>query len=157
MATKLIQWNHINFEDKNGIIRPLRGCPINRLMELEETVKAVWNKVAEYPDVSVVNIIHNSEEIRNLHIKALELCNLNPDWFDVDMITQLLYNYRTESGIEHYGLLIENNLPHLCVVTPEMAEYNEELEKTYTALKDLEANLTKLVEDRENGRSRDTI
>lgn len=155
MGAKLIDWGLLNIEDKNGIVRPLKGCALSQLEELETTVKTIWSSIAEHPEVPIVSIIHTSESIRNLHIKALQLCNINPDWIDVDMMTQLLYNYRSEAGVEHYGLLIEKNLPHLCVITPEMEQFNNELEKTWAALKEVEANLEKLagVEDG----SRDSI
>lgn len=144
MSTKFLQWNHINIQDKNGILRSLRGCPIFNLGELETIVKQLWEALAEYPDVAIIDIVHNSEEIRNLHTRALHLCGIESEWLDVDMVVQLLHQYSTEAGVQHYGLLIEQNLSHLCILSADSQLLNEELEKTYQVLDEASKTLEEM-------------
>lgn len=104
-----------DIEDKDGVIRTLRGCPLDKLDELEEKVIKLWSLMASYPDLSVMVLYRCHSEIHKLTNECLELCGLSPACLSIEMIIQLLHHYNTEEGA-HKGLLIEQNLPHLAKI-----------------------------------------
>lgn len=109
MQIEHVRFDVIEFEDCQGEIRTIRGCPLAK----REEFRARLNLLDEWlkGQMSVADLYDTDNYFRHLCDKALEVCGISPDWVSISMLVQLLFERQDDQGESYPGYLVSLNFP----------------------------------------------
>lgn len=107
------EWGLKAFEDVQGQLRIIRGCPLTQLDELWDCLNLLQDAIASSdPTLDFNSLYLDSGYIRQLVNHCLKLCGIQPDWCSLEMMVQLVHHTTDTEGNFTPGLLIQLNFPN---------------------------------------------
>jgi hypothetical protein len=70
----------------------------------------IEKSVAVNPDASIQYLFHTNSFFAQVCLRCLELCNLSPEWIDLNMLAQLLFPFERDGRL-CVGILVQLNFP----------------------------------------------
>lgn len=86
------------------------GVSIPKVKELEELFKLFWfeiSKVDETLEIDFLSVIGINKRVFNLADAIINLCNLDADGIDLQLLAAMVHSYVDDSGIKHRGFIEE--------------------------------------------------
>lgn len=81
----------VPFLDANGQLRIFRGCPESRISDLARVLGWIDEHIQAHGDDRLFSEFYREDEgFKGLCDRALELCNLSPDWLTIHMIAEFI-------------------------------------------------------------------
>jgi len=107
MHIKSVGFSALEFQDIKGTFRLIRGCSLCDREEFGARLNQLYEILLQASDSETIQQLYDqNSHFRHLCNRCLELCNIQPDWLDLNMMSQLLL-----SDGEAEGLLVQLNFP----------------------------------------------
>lgn len=106
------EFEKLEFQAVDGVIREFYGCSLIGVLEFEERLKELEQVLSDRGDeVSVEELWRRDRRVRHLITKLLQLNGIDPSWVNWQMVSELLFG-RIVDGRPVEGYLITLNRPH---------------------------------------------
>jgi hypothetical protein len=135
--------NRIRFIDTQGIYRVVFGCPLRQRELLRDTLGDLSDHVQSSPYKTIAELYDHDLEWQAIAHHALSLCKIDPDWLDIDMLSQFLLPYE-QDGKPKDCLLQSLNFPETKAAGGKGSTYEEIIAATWSHTGTLEAALQAL-------------
>lgn len=111
MGIRYFEFDKLEFEDIAGVIQTIKGCSLANREELRERINNLRETLDKSrKDSTLQEIYDNNKHFKHNCHKCLELCGVQLDWLDFNMMRQMLFPY--QQGEEYcQGILISLNFP----------------------------------------------
>jgi hypothetical protein len=141
MNIESIQFNGIQFLDAQGIYRTIYGCPLKQRQELHRALLSLHERLNRSKIRTIAHLYDHDSEFAAIADYCLTLNRIDPNWLNIDQLTQFLIPYRDEEGNPQRPLLEQLNFPSTSNPTARGATFAESIAALWTHTNNLEEAL----------------
>jgi hypothetical protein len=131
----------LSFTDATGILRVLYPVPLKQRRELHHCLIALQMRLSRSKLQSIHELYDGDPEFQALADRCLSLQRIEPDWVNIDMLTEFLLPHRDGEGNPQQPLFQQLNFPPSKTEIKHSSTYEEAIAALWTHTGDLEAAL----------------
>jgi hypothetical protein len=141
MSIQPIKFDGIQFLDAQGIYRTIYGCPLKQRQELHRALLTLHERINRSKITTIAHLYDHDSEFAAIADYCLQLNRIDPNWLNIDQLTQFLIPYRNAEGHPQRPLLEQLNFPPVENQEARGATFAESIAALWTHTNNLEEAL----------------